>query len=93
MAVVTEQTTEAFDWNLIVSYREVEFIETSLIAHPWYGIICAASLSNQMRYQTATRDILYYHVLTLIPACISNNINHEMWDEITYRFPNFNGNS
>ena len=38
MAAVTEQTTEAFDRRLIglVSYREVEFTETSLIANPWY---------------------------------------------------------
>ena len=31
-AVVTEQTTETFDWKL-VSYGDVEFIETSLIAY------------------------------------------------------------
>ena len=35
-AVVTEKTTEAFDWKQLVSYREVEFTETSLIAYPWY---------------------------------------------------------
>ena len=29
--------------------------------------------------------------LTLIPAWISNYIHHNMWDEITYSFPNFNG--
>ena len=36
-AVVIEQTIEAFDWKLIAFIcREVEFIETSLIAYPWY---------------------------------------------------------
>ena len=35
-ALVTEQTTEAIE-NLLVSYRKVEFIETSLITHSWYG--------------------------------------------------------
>ena len=35
MAAVTEQTTEAFDWKQI-SYKEVEFTETSLITNPWY---------------------------------------------------------
>ena len=34
--VVTEQTTEPLIENLLVSYREVELIETSLIAYPWY---------------------------------------------------------
>ena len=29
--------------------------------------------------------------LTLIRAWISNYIYHEIWDEITYPFPNFNG--
>ena len=38
MAAVTEQTTEAFDWKLVGSYREVEFTETSLIANPWYAV-------------------------------------------------------
>ena len=33
----------------------------------------------------------YWHVLTLIPAWISNNIPCRMWDEITYPFLNFNG--
>ena len=27
----------------------------------------------------------------LIPAWRSNNIHHELWDEITYPFSNFNG--
>ena len=31
------------------------------------------------------------HGLTLIPAWISNNIHYNVWDEITYPFPNFNG--
>ena len=28
--------------------------------------------------------------LTLIPGLISNYIHHNMWNEITYPFPNFN---
>ena len=36
---MTEQTTEAFDLNELVSYREVEFTETSLIAYSWYETI------------------------------------------------------
>ena len=38
MAAVAKQTTEAFDWKLIVSYKEVEFTETSLMANPWYEL-------------------------------------------------------
>ena len=33
----------------------------------------------------------FWHGLTLIPLCKSNCIHYELWDEITYPFPNFNG--
>ena len=33
----------------------------------------------------------YLHVLTLIPAWISNHTPSKVWDEITYPFLNFNG--
>ena len=33
----------------------------------------------------------YWHGLILMPAWISNYIRHNVWDEITYPFPNFNG--
>ena len=33
----------------------------------------------------------YQHGSILIPAWISNYIEHKVWDEITYPFPNFNG--
>ena len=36
-------------------------------------------------------DPFYCHGLTLIPACISNYVYHEVCDEITYPFLNFNG--
>ena len=32
-----------------------------------------------------------WHGLTLIPAWISNYMTGKVWDENTYRFPNFNG--
>ena len=34
---------------------------------------------------------LYKHVLTLIPAWISNDMPSKVLDEITHPFPNFNG--
>ena len=33
----------------------------------------------------------YQHGLTLIPAWISNYVHYRLYDEITYRFLNFNG--
>ena len=33
----------------------------------------------------------YNHGLTLTPVWISNHMSSEVWDEITYSFPNFNG--
>ena len=33
----------------------------------------------------------YLYRLSLIPAWISNYIQHKVWDEITWPFPNFNG--
>ena len=35
--------------------------------------------------------LFYLHVLTLIPAWISNYMPSNKWDEITYPFLNFNG--
>ena len=38
------------------------------------------------------RDPFYQHGLTLIPVWIRRNqMLREVWDEITYAFPNFNG--
>ena len=36
-------------------------------------------------------DTFYWHDLTLIPVCISNNLHGKVWDEIAYPFINFNG--
>ena len=33
---------------------------------------------------------VFWHGLTLIPAWISNGIVYNVWDKITYLFPNFN---
>ena len=33
----------------------------------------------------------YWYGLTLIPEWKSNYIHHNVWDEITYPFLNFNG--
>ena len=42
-------------------------------------------------YEVATSGHFYEHALILIPACISNYMPREVWDEITYPFLNFNG--
>ena len=33
----------------------------------------------------------YSYGLSLIPVWVGNYIHSKVWDEITYRFPNFNG--
>ena len=38
-----------------------------------------------------TWDLVYWHGWTLILAWISNYIHYNVWDEITYPLPNFNG--
>ena len=38
-----------------------------------------------------TWDPFYQHWLTKIPAWISDHMPSEVWDDITYLFPNFNG--
>ena len=37
----------------------------------------------------STRGRFYYHILTLIPARISNHMLSKVCDGITYAFPNF----
>ena len=38
-----------------------------------------------------TMDPFYWYGLTWIPAWLINYIHYKVWDEITYPFPNFNG--
>ena len=42
-------------------------------------------------YSGVLWDFFYWHGLTLIPTCVSNYINHKVWNEITYLYANFNG--
>ena len=54
-------------------------------------------LSKIMDYRTKnqkygnTRGPFYEHVFTLIAAWISHQMPGELWNEIIYPFPNFNG--
>ena len=50
---------------------------------------CGPAVSINMPFPM-TRGLFYQHVLTLIPMWISNYIHYELWDKITYPFPNFN---
>ena len=38
-----------------------------------------------------SRSVYYKHGLISIPAWINDYTHHNMWDKITYPFPNFNG--
>ena len=42
-------------------------------------------------YEIATPGDFYLREFTLIPAWISIQILYKVWDEITYTFPNVNG--
>ena len=39
----------------------------------------------------SSRGTFYKHGLTLIPVWIGDYIYNEVWDEIIYPFPNFDG--
>ena len=47
-------------------------------------------VNSQIEYEGA-RAPFYQYDLTLIPACMSNFIHYDVWDEITYPFQNSNG--
>ena len=44
-----------------------------------------------LRFPTHISGPFYEHGLILLPTWISNHILYDIWDEITYPFPNFNG--
>ena len=48
-------------------------------------------LSTDTGISCPSKGPLYEHRLTLISAWISNYFHYNVWDEITYLFPNFNG--
>ena len=54
-----------------------------------YTSACVVNIQNC--YHCYFSGLFYYHGLILIPAWISNYINHNVWDEIICSFPNFNG--
>ena len=45
--------------------------------------------SNEFTASIVCRGPFYFNGSTLIPAWISSCLHHELWDEITYPFPNF----
>ena len=59
------------------------------------GLVYNTSNSGGRLWNTnlTTRGTFYYYQdgLTLIPVCINNLTSSEVWDEITYPLPNFNG--
>ena len=49
-----------------------------------------AHMMLETGFKQNTMGLFYKHGLTLIPAWISYYMAGEVWDEITYPFPNFN---
>ena len=61
------------------------------IHRPWYKNVRIALQFRRCLNNTTSIDPFYWHGLALIPARISNCILYNVWDEITYPFPSFNG--
>ena len=57
----------------------------------WILIYHYPSPINIMKDITSTWETFYSHGLTLIPAWKSNHTPSNVWGEISYPFPNFNG--
>ena len=53
--------------------------------------ISQGPMSGEFLFCAALAPVGGCMFVTLIPACISNYVHYELWDEIFYPFPNFNG--
>ena len=53
--------------------------------------VCRDSVHQGIVYMVITRGPVTNIFLTLVPKWISNHFHHDMQDEFTYQFPNFNG--
>ena len=76
-----------------VTQKMFPFDEVIMMNQLMYRIYKQTKISQVMNALThrsldTLTDILQ---TTLSKACINNYTHHEMWDEITYPFPNFNG--
>ena len=56
----------------------------------WFPIVFMSQYINAMPYDNGLGSLLR-HGLILIPTWISNHMPDEIWDAITYPFPNLNG--
>ena len=81
------------------------FVDFSSILGLWFEIqgmrtyniltefqaLSACAIFKEVKNSTLTPFTnIIEHGLTLIPAWVSNHIHYQVWDEITYPFPNFN---
>ena len=64
-------------------YIEIVFLE--------YCGYSNGRVNKWLRRVLHSRGPFHWYGLTLFPAWISNYIHHNVWVEITYPFPNFNG--
>ena len=78
LMILPPKTSTISIWPLCLYF--IWYILRLWSINEWYG----------MKY-TKTWVPFYWHELTLIPACISYYIHHRIWDEVTYPFPNLNG--
>ena len=64
------------------------FLKNSLLV---LVIILFAKIKPLSWFSVDARGPVHEHVLTLIQVWMIGYIHYKVWDEITYQFPNFNG--
>ena len=73
----------------VLAFHEEGFQQTSPFQYPEmteHAYICKSAYEELQTWVP-----FYKHLLTIIPAWISNHMPSKVWDEIIYPFPNFNG--
>ena len=67
------------------------FLSLSNFQSQYFLLVRVTNSAFSPRPRLLIWDHFYQHDLTLIPAWISNYSHYNVWDEIIYPFPNFNG--
>ena len=57
----------------------------------WFHLVAQVMSTDNLDAPFASWGPFYQGDLTVIPAWTSNHMIGNVWDEITYPFPNFNG--
>ena len=86
--------TRCWTWNNIIKYYSLTLL-LSKVSYPYTDPKIFHHRNyrchNTQRSLVLIRDSFTNMVWLLIPAWISDYIHYNVWEEITYPFPNFNG--